>query len=269
MHVRLISGCFFSEPLTHPSLFLQFAEGKFGTQFGKIQPSYSAGSLLYRTNLNHSSRSLDDSPNFHDDSSEPPSPMFYDASLRKYASTPSTRDVEVGRGQRRHGPAFQYSDSDRSDCSTKPSSVSSSYTNSEEFGVESGELIRFGEPEGHSYARRIGSSWDNLNARNKSRSPSPGPSGSRSAGQSVESLYSDHDPFSPSSPGFGKNRSFSFGPLLHPEYIDRSKLRSSNSSELDSGQLGSTSFVSSAQPEYTGGRYVNTNQFSGHFETPR
>ena len=219
---------------------------------------------MYRTNYHYSSGSVKGSTeSFQDEALEhafnggPPSPMFYGGPPSRYSSNLSGRQYSPAADRRRvqgrfspHGmeharpwPAFQYSDSDRSDSSTKPSSISSSYANSEDF-TDNGESLRFVEIDGRNpYNRRIGSSWDSLNATNNSRSPSPRPSGSRSAGQSSESLYSDHDSYSPNSPGFGQ-RSFSFASTLpHPEHLGRPKVRYMSDLGIvsNSGQAGSYS----------------------------
>ncbi|XP_020904210.1 FERM domain-containing protein 4A isoform X2 [Exaiptasia diaphana] len=141
----------------------------------------------------------------------PPSPSshsyqgFFDSPNRSESRSPR-RFLDSSR----QGPAFQYSDSDtRSDSSTKHSSISSSYTNSEDF-IDGIDTLRVQDPGEHSPSYKpMASSWDNHLDDRVSRSPSPYSPNSR-YGHSSESLCSDnYSPYSPS----GK-RSFSFGSAL-------------------------------------------------------
>lgn len=205
--------------------------------------------------------------------SGPPSPVI--SPYRKTPPSPTVRSYQgISETRRQHSPlangpragrfsllgennraipAFQYSDSDtRSDSSTKPSSVSS-YANSEDLGEN---------PEPYGHHRRIGNSCESLD-ENHIRGPSPRLFVNRSAGQSSESLNSDHEgsnsPFSP----MRSQRSFSFD--ARPSNLRLPNAKYLNTSDLaimsTSGMAGtySVNHNSRLSPNLSGKGYISTS----------
>ncbi|KAL9971536.1 hypothetical protein ACROYT_G017710 [Oculina patagonica] len=169
------------------------------------------------------------------------------------ANGPRAGRFSPGRENHRAVPAFQYSDSDtRSDSSTKPSSVSS-YANSEDFGEN---------PEPYWHHRRIGNSCESLD-ENHIRGPSPRLFANHSAGQSSESLNSDHEGnYSPFSP-VRNQRSNSFD--ARPSNLKLPNVKYLNTSDLaimsTSGTAGSYSVNHNSRlsPNLAGKGYISTS----------
>lgn len=169
------------------------------------------------------------------------------------ANGPRAGRFSPGRENNRAVPAFQYSDSDtRSDSSTKPSSVSS-YANSEDFGEN---------PEPYWHHRRMGNSCESLD-ENHIRGPSPRLFVNRSAGQSSESLNSDHEGnYSPFNHVRGQ-RSFSCD--ARPLNLKRPTVKYLNTSDLaimsTSGTAGSYSVNHNSRlsPNLSGKGYISTS----------
>lgn len=150
-------------------------------------------------------------------------------------------------------PAFQYSDSDtRSDSSTKPSSVSS-YANSEDLGEN---------PEPYWYHRRMGNSCESLD-ESHIRGPSPRFFVNRSAGQSSESLNSDHEGSNSSFSPMRNQRSFSFD--ARPSNLRLPNAKYLNTSDVaimsTSGMAGtySVNHNSRLSPNLSGKGYISTS----------
>lgn len=202
----------------------------------------------------------------------PPSPStrsyqgYFDTRIHQSPSSEwnrgDTRSPRAVNDSSRHGPAFQYSDSDtRSDSSTKPSSISSSYTNSEEIADESS---RVQEVDRSPPYRIIASSWDNLDTGRHSRSPSPRLLNNRYPAQSTESVSSDSDPrYSPHSPITKTNRAFSFGSamLRPPQSFSQRNKKYQNTSELailsNTGNAGSYSLSHNSSISRSGPNLAN------------
>ncbi|XP_031572232.1 FERM domain-containing protein 4A-like isoform X2 [Actinia tenebrosa] len=244
--------------------------------------AYTANNLPKRSSSSDISRTDVDNclvnGSFHGSFSRigcPPSPStrsyqgYFDTRIHHSPSTEwNTRSPRAVNDGSRNGPAFQYSDSDtRSDSSTKPSSISSSYTNSEEIGDES---TRVQEVDRSPPYRIIASSWDNLNGR-YSRSPSPCLTNNKYAAKSTESVSSDSDPrLSPYSPTTKTNRAFSFGSaMLRPpqsfsqrnkKYLNTSELAIlSNTGNAGSYSLSHNSSISRSGPNLADRAYGSTS----------
>lgn len=221
----------------------------------------SAESLHDRDSIERGSYSGPPSPVISPYRKTPPSPTarpYHGFSETRRQHSPLANGPRAGRfylwgENNRAVPAFQYSDSDtRSDSSTKPSSVSS-YANSEDFGDNL-------EPYWHH--RRMDNSCESLD-ENHVRGPSPRLFVNRSAGQSTESLNSDHEgsssPFSP----MRNQRSFSFD--ARPSNFKRPTVKYLNTSDLaimsTSGTAGSYSVNHNSRlsPNLASKGYISTS----------